>query len=140
VLEGSGAGTNILVGGPGDDQLTGGDGRDLLIGGTGTDVVHGGGGQDILIGGATDFDQNATALAAIMMEWRRTDADYATRVHHLDGSLAGGLNDGFFLNVTTVHDDGSNNDLLGNQDLDWFLAGLNDATDKHKDEIVTNVS
>ena len=92
------------------------------------------------IGGTTDYDRNAAALNALMREWRRTDANYVTRVHHLDGSLTGGLSDGFFLNRATVHDDGSNNLLFGDQDLDWFLLGVNDATDEHRDEIVTSLS
>jgi Ca2+-binding RTX toxin-like protein len=41
VLQGSGLGPNILLGGAGDDTLTGGDGRNLLFGGLGADVLHG---------------------------------------------------------------------------------------------------
>jgi len=28
---------------------------------------------------------------------------------------------------------------LANKDLDWFFVGLNDKSDKHKGEVVTNV-
>src|SRR5262249_5754192 len=84
MLQGGNSG-NILLGGPGNDVLTGGPGRDILVGGSGPDVLKGLGGDDILIGGATDFDTNITAWQAILAEWQRSDVDYVTRVHHLDG-------------------------------------------------------
>jgi ELWxxDGT repeat protein len=136
VLQGGDSG-NILIGGPGDDTLMGGLGRDILIGGTGADRLQGLEGDDLLIGGTTDFDANETALKAILAEWSRTDADYLTRVHHLDGSLAGGLNGPYFLNATTVHDDGAADRLFGTNGQDWFLVGSNDQTDQHNGEIVT---
>src|SRR5262249_5717408 len=92
-----------VTGGPaddlllGDDQanvLNGGPGRDILIGRGGADVLHGDVGDDILIGGSTDYDRNALALEQVMEEWGRTDlqgtaqAQYATRVKHLLGTLA----------------------------------------------------
>jgi hypothetical protein len=115
------------------------DGRNLLICGLGTDVLRGGAGQDILIGGTTNYDQNMTALRAIMNEWTRTDVDYATRLAQLNGSQSGGTNGPYLLNATTVHDDGAANSLLVGLDLDWFFVGLNDKTDQHKGETVTNV-
>jgi len=136
LLQGGDSG-NILIGGPGDDTLTGGLGRDILIGGTGADRLQGLEGDDLLIGGNTDFDANETALKAILAEWSRTDSDYLTRVHHLDGSLAGGLNGPYFLNATTVHDNGAADRLFGGNGQDWFLIGSNDQTDQHNGEIVT---
>jgi hypothetical protein len=61
------------------------------------------------------------ALAALAAEWRRTDADLATRIGHLDGSQGGGLNAGYRLNATTVHDDGAIDELFGEAWFDWFL-------------------
>lgn len=114
---------NVLVGGAGNDWLFGGRGRDLLIGGAGSDHLFAGRGQDILIGGTTDFDNNPQALNGIMTEWGRTDVGFRTRVGHLDGSLAGGLNGAYYLNATTVHDDGTTDYLYGRSNaLDWFLV------------------
>jgi len=44
-------GADILIGGPGDDRLVGGAGADLLVGGPGDDVLEGGAGKDLLLGG-----------------------------------------------------------------------------------------
>ncbi len=111
----------ILVGGAGDDVLLGGAGRDLLFGGLGADTLRGGGNDDILIGGVTDHDADRTALAALAAEWRRTDADLATRISHLNGSQGGGLNGASWLNALTVHDDGATDELFGEAGLDWFI-------------------
>jgi uncharacterized delta-60 repeat protein len=112
---------NILIGGAGTDQLQGGSGRDLLIGGAGADTLHGNGGDDLVIGNSTDFDANLSALNAIMAEWGRTDADYATRISHLNGSVSGGLNGGTFLNGATVYDDAALDQLYGESGSDWFF-------------------
>jgi hypothetical protein len=113
---------NVLVGGDGRDVLRGGSGRDVLIGGGGPDVLAAGSGGDLLIAGSTDYDNNLAALSAIAAEWDRTDADYRTRVAHLNGSLAGGLNGGVWLRPATVHDDGIRDNLFGGAGLDWYLA------------------
>jgi N-acetylneuraminic acid mutarotase len=117
---------NVLVGGSGNNLLTGGTGRNILIAGSGTSTLVGGTGQDILIGGSTDFDHNLTALYALTAEWGRTDASYATRVSHLNGSLAGGLNGSFFLNSMTVHGNANADLLIGGLGPDWFFAAAND--------------
>src|SRR5262249_7759459 len=96
---------NVLEGGAGNDALQAGAGRDLLVGGTGADVLHGDGGDDILVGGTTDYDSNLAALDGIMAEWGRTDADYQTRVKHLNGTRSGGSNGTTLLTASTVHDD-----------------------------------
>src|SRR5262249_20629850 len=83
---------NVLLGGGGSDLLIGGLGPDVLIGGTGPSTLRAGSGGDILIGGTTSFDNNAAALAAVLAEWSRTDADYTTRIAHLMGTMSGGLN------------------------------------------------
>jgi Ca2+-binding RTX toxin-like protein len=114
-----GAGNDVLLGGTGDDFLSGKDGRDLLIGGTGSDRIIGNAGDDILIAGTTDFDANDAALALIMQEWTRTDANFASRVSHLQ--TGGGLNEGNRLTDITVHDDHAEDVLTGGDGSDWFL-------------------
>ena len=94
----------------------------MLIGGLGADTLRGGGGDDILIGGRTSYDANQTALLAVMKEWGRTDADYSTRVKHLNGTLSGGLNGSYFLKTTTVREDNAIDSLYGEAGLDWFFA------------------
>jgi hypothetical protein len=120
---------NVLVGGSGSDRLLGGQGRDILIGGSGPSTLNAGSGGDILIGGTTSFDNNAAALAAVLAEWSRTDADYATRKAHLMGTMTGGLNHNsdstifYYLNPSTVQNDGMVNNLYGGAGQDWFFAG-----------------
>ncbi len=117
-----GGGANILLGGAGNDELYGRNGRDLLIGGLGRDTLRGGNGDDLLIGGTTDFDNRRAALDAIMAEWTRTDADYATRIGRLRDGSNGGLNGDTRLNANTVDDDAASDDLAGNDELDWLFA------------------
>ncbi len=71
---------NILLGGPGVDNLKGGLGRDLIILGTGADLVFGQGGEDLIIAGTTLHDINEAALQIIMAEWADTTKNYNTRV------------------------------------------------------------
>jgi Ca2+-binding RTX toxin-like protein len=124
-VSGSSSG-NVLVGGAGVDRLIGGQGPDILIGGSGPSLLQAGNGGAILIGGTTSYDGNAAALAAFLAEWDRTDIDYATRIAHLTGSLAGGLNGAYFLNSSTVQADGTINILVGGPGLDWYFAGITD--------------
>src|SRR5262249_33591238 len=133
-----------LSGGVGNDILVGGSGRNILLGGTGADELHGGGDEDLLVGGATAHDANLPALLSLLAEWSRTDADYETRLGHLDGGLAGGLNGTSLLNAQTVTDDGATDGLFGHVGRDRFFAashgahagGLHDGEDG---EIVTPV-
>jgi hypothetical protein len=48
------AGSNIIVGTPGDDVLAGTNGADCILGGDGNDRIDGGNGDDVLIGGNGD--------------------------------------------------------------------------------------
>lgn len=119
-----GQGPTVIVGSGGDDEVHGGQGRDILIGGSGADRLFGHGGEDILIAGASIFDNNLVqwqALDSLLNEWKRTDADYTTRVGHLQGPT-GGLNGSAFLNTTTVGDDAAVDELKGDGDTDWFFA------------------
>jgi Ca2+-binding RTX toxin-like protein len=130
------AGNDVLVGGDGSDLLDGGPGRDVLIGGAANDNLSGGDGEDILIGGRTAFDIDLSALQAIQKEWARPDADYATRIGHLKGTLAGGLNGPTFLNPSTVFDDAVADLITGGSGLDWFLATALDSTDRGVGEVL----
>lgn len=112
---------NILVGGAGNDVLTGGLGHDILIGGSGADTLYAGSGGDILIGGSTLYDDNPTALTAILSEWGRTDISYQQRVNDLLGTTTGGLNGPYYLNSTTVQDDAAVDQFYGGSGLDWYL-------------------
>src|SRR5262249_10124047 len=113
-----GGGNGGLGGGSGGGVLVRPPGRELLIGGTGSERLVGGRGDDILVAGTTDFDVNEAALCAVMDEWTRSDADYATRIGHLTGSMPGGLNGLYRLTAATVHDDGMADRLTGSSGLD----------------------
>lgn len=135
---------NILAGGAGDDILTGGKDRDLLIGGAGRDQLNGQAGDDLLIAGSTDFDSYATALNALMSEWSPIDANYTTRISHLNGTATGGRNGSYLLNANTVHDDGVADTLYGQSGMDWFLtsgtgASADVVNDKAATEMVTTL-
>jgi ribosomal protein L35AE/L33A/urease beta subunit len=143
-LDASGAtGSVVLVGGAGNDTLKGGAGGNLLFGGAGADVLRGGSGDDLLVGGATAHDNNVVALDALLAEWSRTDADYETRIAHLNGTQAGGLNASAVLDGATVPDDGVADDVWGAEGQDWFvLAGgtnADGANDPEAGEIVTRL-
>jgi CSLREA domain-containing protein len=121
-----GRGNDVLLGGDGDDHLHGHHGRDLLIGGRGGDRIIGEHDDDLLIAAFTSFDNDASALSAIMAEWTRTDQNYDQRVSHLRD---GGGNNGSVVLVAegsgaTVFDDGVEDRLTGNQGRDWFFANL----------------
>jgi hypothetical protein len=128
---------NVLAGGAGNDYLSGGSGRDLLAGGLGADALRAGSGGAILIGGYTDYDANVQALLAVMKEWGRTDADYTTRIKHLNGTLSGGLNGSYRLTTTTVHNDNAIDNLYGGAGLDWFFVG---GRGKKKDKVYDRAS
>jgi Ca2+-binding RTX toxin-like protein len=120
IVNGGSGGHDILVGGDGNDSLTTGPNRSILIGSSGNDTLHAGGGDDLLIAGLTLYDTNATALAAIMNEWKRTDETYAQRISNLRGTTSGGLNGSYLLKSTTVFDDAFADSLTGGAGSDWF--------------------
>jgi putative intracellular protease/amidase len=109
-------GNDVVLGGAGDDHLGGFDGRDVLIGGLGYDRMDAGAGDDLLIAGRTSFDENDTALLAILAEWDSA-ADAATRVANLTSGSGG-----FALRWgETVHDDGIADCLNGAAGADWLF-------------------
>jgi Ca2+-binding RTX toxin-like protein len=122
---------NILIGGSGTNSLTGGAGRDILIGGRGAAILRAGTDDDILIAGRTIFDNNLTALLAVMAEWSRTDVDYQGRVHDLFGNGAGGVNGPYLLDSQTVLRDTALSQLFGGPAMDWFwFSGRPGSVDK----------
>src|SRR5262249_34093462 len=125
--------STALVGGSGNDTLSGGSARNLLIGGAGADTLYAASAGDLLIACSTNHDSNRTALAFLMAEWNRTDADYLTRVKRLGGSLSGGLNGSYLLNGTTIFDDNTIDVLYGGAGVDWFFAHLKG---KNKDKVI----
>jgi Ca2+-binding RTX toxin-like protein len=134
LLSGGAGGNDVLVGGSGDDTLLGGPGRSLLIGGGGLDHLTGGSDDDLLIAGTTNYDTNTAALLAVLSEWKRTDADYATRILHLRNG--GGNNGTFVLTSSTVHNDTAADVLTGGAGQDWFWAHLSEITDRDPSEQV----
>lgn len=129
-----GRGNDVLVGGNGDDLLVGGDGRDLLIGGRGRDWLAGGSGDDVLLAGYSCYDNNSTALNAIMAEWSSCRT-YGARIANIMGTGCGSrLNGNTFLKVDgpgkTVFDDGCEDNLFGEDGQDWFLLNVDRETGK----------
>jgi hypothetical protein len=79
-----------------------------------------------MIAGSTSHDNSIAAMNALMAEWSSTDS-YATRIAHLDGTLAGGRNGTRLLNASSVFDDaGAVDSLTGGAELDWFIAFVTD--------------
>ena len=101
-------------------------------------VLTAGSGDDIMIAGSTSYDNNITALLALSAEWGRTDANYATRVAHLQGTLSGGLNGSYRLTATTVHDDSVMDSLFGGAGLDWFF--VSGTGKKNQDKVYNQTS
>jgi uncharacterized protein (TIGR03118 family) len=131
-LLGSGRGSNILLGGPGNDNLQGGKARDILIGGDDSDHLNAQQNDDILIGGSTAHDGNTFALLQILAEWKSSDS-FALRVDKIRNGT-GGLPK---LDGTTLVDDGARDMLQGGPGLDWFLIGAEDKiTGKQKGDQV----
>jgi len=141
-LDGGSGGNDILVGVGGIDTLTvRGTGRNILIGGAGTGThlnSSAATGENLLIGGIVSFDTNLAALNSLMAEWSRTGVSFATRVAHLNGTLAGGLNGSYKLITSgsgqTVSNDSGTSTLTGDPTLTdgatWFIASIADTVHK----------
>ncbi len=132
-----GKGNDVLLGGDNVDVLDGDDGNDLLIGGAKNDGLFGGAGEDILIGGTTSYDNNETALLAIISEWGSSNSN-ADRIAHIKGTLSGGANGTYFLKVgtgATVFNDNYTDGLTGGTGRDWFFRRN---TNPQRDSILDN--
>jgi hypothetical protein len=149
-LKGGGGPTVAIGGGGTNTHLEGGRGRSILIAGTGAAHLKGHSGDDILIGGTTAFDNNESALLAVLKEWN-SGASYLQRVANLQGAPAtmngqtvvpnGSYQAGYYLNTATVHDNGLTDHLGGGGDLDWVFASLSDKIEQPlSGEIVVNIS
>jgi Ca2+-binding RTX toxin-like protein len=115
-----GNGHDILVGGDNDDYLNGGRGKDILIGGAGSDVLRGRGGEDIVIAGSTIYDNDDSALNALLSVWRG-GGSYASRINTL--RTGGGSLNGIKLEAgTTVLNDNVRDYVYGGRSKDWFFA------------------
>jgi hypothetical protein len=123
-------GNSMLVGDGNANVLTGGVGRNVIIGGGGPDTLIDGGGDNILIAGFTVYDQDLTALQAIMAEWDRTDLSFEQRLAHLisEGRNDNRLNGSYVLNKKTVFTDGASDSVIGGAGLDWVFMDRKTAT------------
>jgi len=128
----------VVVGGGGNDKLTAGGGPSILIGGSGQDQLTGGAKSDLLIAGTTAYDNNPTALAAILAEWSSA-RPLATRSANLRSGS------GFLLQAAGVHlaanetvfNDSDVDTLMGRADADWFF--FDTSRDKLKDKASADV-
>jgi hypothetical protein len=142
-----GSGADTLIGNSSDNTLTGNAGNDILFGNDGLDIINGGAGRDIIIGGKgsdsliadssstgdiliadeTSYSNsttvNTTALTAVRTEWAMNSA-YATRVAHIQGTLAGGLNGTYQFKAANLQYDGDAYTLNGNSSAikNWYIA------------------
>jgi Ca2+-binding RTX toxin-like protein len=101
-----------------DSELRGGAGSDLIIAGAGAGNVTGNAGSDLLIDSSVTHESSLPALQAILSEWSSSTA-YLTRIDHLTGAVAGGLNGSTLLTTTTVTGSGSSSAFLGGSEQDW---------------------
>jgi hypothetical protein len=122
----AGRGNDVLVGLGTSNFLFGGLGRDVLIGGPGQSFLYGGVGDDLMIAGTTDFDSTDAALTAILNEWSSGNS-FATRVGHLQGTIAGGTNGPILLDAATVHANGARNHLFAGLGQNWYFAHVGGA-------------
>ena len=138
---------NVLFGGAGNDVLNGGAGNNILIGGTGADALTGGANEDLMLGGNYLLGTDANALIALRTEWSSSNT-YDTRMQHLLGTLAGGLNGSTALTSATAKEDGAADTLTGGGGKDWYLnngagaVALNrdSVTDADIDSVFTEIS
>ena len=110
--------------GGGVDKLKGDAGRDILIGGAGKDNLQGGLGEDILIGGDFKLANDVATLDALMAAWGQA----VPQPQRIDQMRTAGLNT---LNIVS---DGVLDQLLGQNDFDWFWTYSPDTSDRNKSE------
>jgi Ca2+-binding RTX toxin-like protein len=129
------AGIALLLGGAGNDTLNAGTtdkSRSVLIGGAGEDTLQGSAAQSIMIGGATAYDNNGTALLAILNEWG-ANGKFQDRVTRLKNGVKTKVNNqSVFVQLKlngTVPDDLIQDHLAGGAGSEWFLAFATDSVD-----------
>lgn len=144
---------NVLGGGFGNDTISGGDGRDILSGDDGFDSLTGGNGSDLLNAGSielttvVDLFDIFTALDAILGAWVAGDnslANYEDRIENITGAVGAPnpINDDYQLIVgSSLIDDSDSDTLVGNSELDWFIAdnGEDTLSDQAVDEVLTDI-
>jgi Ca2+-binding RTX toxin-like protein len=118
-LTGNG-GDDVLSGGAGNDTLVDGAGKNILIGGDGADSLTGGSGEDLLLGARYVYERDFTALDFLLSEWTSASV-FTDRVGHLQGTVAGGIHNGFTLTRSTVEEDSASDILVGGNGRDWYL-------------------
>ena len=117
-----GRGNDWAVAGAGNDRVLSQGGNNLIIGGQGADWLRGAAGGDLLVAGTTVHDNDAAALNALLAEWGSTRELIVRRDNIRDGSgSADRLNQTYFLNPTTIFDDGERNRLVNVRNDDWDL-------------------
>jgi hypothetical protein len=136
-----GAGNTLLVGNALANTLTAtGSGYSILIGHGAQQLKNNGTGSALMIGGRTAFDNNATALLALLSEWDRTDETLTQKMAHLTGT-PGGRNGTTFLiasgaNQTVFGDPTAKVTFLdsdpGSPDWIWYLLGHDDISGAHR--------
>ena len=119
------SGNDVLVGGDNFDFLHGGRGRDIMIGGAGGDILAGSRGEDILIAGSTVYDNDNTALNALMSVWS-SRTSYASRIDVLRTG-SGSLNGTKLEAGSTVLNDSAADFLYGGGHKDWCFGDVEGA-------------
>jgi len=81
---------------------------------------------------------NLAALDSLMAEWSRAGVPFLTRIAHLKGTQAGGLNGIYKLTTTTVTADGGGSTLTGNSSGGdtWFIAPTTDTVASKTGDVV----
>jgi Ca2+-binding RTX toxin-like protein len=136
----TGSGDDVLIGGPGaNDLIDNGTGFNILIGGGGPSSITGNG-NDILISGKTRYDTstlaNRRALSAIRRAWA-SNTPYAKRI---SGIQSGSATDDHPLNATTVKSNGQLNTVSDGTDAmqqNWFIVTRHDAVTARGNETQT---
>ncbi len=114
------SGDDVLSGRAGNDTLVDSTGKNILIGGDGADSLTGGSGEDLLLGARYVYENDFSALDSLLSEWTSASL-FTDRVGHLQGTVAGGIHNGFTLTRSTVKEDSSADTLIGGNGRDWYL-------------------
>ena len=140
------SGDDVLSGRAGNDTLVDSAGKNILIGGDGADTLTGGSGEDLLLGARYIYENDFAALDSLLSEWTSASV-FTDRVGHLQGTVAGGVHDGFTLTRSTVKEDSSADTLIGGNGRDWYLRNSlgspsifrDTVTDSNLDSVFTEI-